>query len=354
LAHFSSAAGCDAHSNKLSDAQLGDDALILTHAPGYKAPARPADLAAWTQHALRQAGRVSRHNQLMFEQHGERGPAPQLPHCGECQVLIQVAEWVAGNSSAMALVETLLDGLCDKYAPGVAACPAVVAELIKFGAKVPALLKHIGLYEPVRLCSFLGQCSVSCCDDDSTPTQIHLAAGSDCTEMHVSWVTGSNNTDSEVAFGIEGIDQQATGYQLTYSEGGWLGTIHRVVLTGLQCGAQYTYAVGGAGAQSSKLTFSTWNDSALKTPFRLAIVGDMGAGESQWATQNIAWLNNQTAQGAIQGVIHSGDVSYADVKLFQRSTYLHRCQPVRERRTPFLTIFGRLADRPPFFAFFLF
>ena len=271
----------------------------LTHAPSYVAPPKPDDVAAFVVQQQSSSSLDSGADALT-----------SLAHCSDCQLFMQVAEWAAASNTTMSLLEVLADGLCSKYAPTSATCPKLVADIIAFGEKVPALLKHVGLYEPIRACSFLGICSVSCCDDATSPQQISLSIGSSCTEMHVSWVTGGNATESVVQYGLQGqLNNRASGYSLSYTQGGWLGTIHRVVLTGLQPGSVYSYSVGGVGATSAQFTFSTWDDSNVATPFRIAVVGDMAAGESDYATKNIAYLNEQEG---LQAVIHIGDVSYAD------------------------------------------
>ncbi len=165
-----------------------------------------------------------------------------------------------------------------------------------------------------------------------------MSAGADASERHISWVTG-NASASIVAFGLDGkLDQLASGYNLTYTEGGWLGVIHRVVLSGLKPDSVYSYRVGAGSAVHS---FRTWNAEALKSPFSIALVGDMAAGESEWATRNIDWLNNAAQKGSIDAVIHIGDIRSA-LPLLQvcaELTRAPRCRMCLNRATLTLGLF---------------
>ena len=292
------------------------ETTVLTHAPDYVMPEAPEDVVAYTQeqHAL---------NAKL-----DASSLGQLPYCADCQLFVQVAEWAVASNSTMTLLEALGDAWCEKHLNTSATCPALVAKIISLAERVPAFLIHLGVYEPVRMCSLLGLCSVTCCPDAVTPQAIAMSVGRNCSEMHVTWTTGGNETESVVQFGQSALTQSAQGYQLTYTDGGWLGTIHRVVLSGLECGATYFYSVGGAGAQSPVYNFSTWNDQDLALPFTLAVVGDMAAGESVYAALNIAYLNSATN---LNGVLHVGDVSYADGYEKTWDSFFEQLQPAMTR-----------------------
>jgi len=326
LALLAGALAADAAPLRLS----AEHDLVLTHSRFYEPPARPASIADFIASSLKTSDPV------------------QPETCSPCQTVIQIAEWVAESNSSMSLVEALGDNLCAEHfnssAPALELCTGLVKLLVGFAEKIPGMMHESGLYEPIRFCSAFSMCTVKCCADDTTPEQITLNVGKDATERHVSWVTGGNASASEVRYGINGqFTQRATGYQLTMTTGGYIGTFHRVVITGLQPNEVISYQVGDFSATGSATspvyTFNTWDAESLKTPFHIGIVGDMAATESPYAPLNIAWLNNQTEAGLLDAVIHIGDIGYGDGYEVTFDTFFTMLQPTMTA-VPFVVIGG--------------
>lgn len=147
----------------------------LTHTKDYEPPSQPHDIFRYAQQQFDMIEQDSmKHDFLSLDRFGGEQPQ-QLPLCSSCQVFIQVAEWVASSNTSMSLVEVLLDDICTKVRPNsTQECDSIVSIILSFGEKIPPIMKHVGLYEPIRACSFLGLCSVTCCQDQETPNQVAL------------------------------------------------------------------------------------------------------------------------------------------------------------------------------------
>lgn len=82
----------------------------------------------------------------------------------------------------------------------------------------------------------------SYCHVSYQPEQVHLAFGSNVSEIIVTWSTRNDTTDSIVEYGIGGFVLTATGTSELFVDGGsekHSQYIHRVVLSGLTPSSKY-------------------------------------------------------------------------------------------------------------------
>jgi hypothetical protein len=140
------------------------------------------------------------------------------------------------------------------------------------------------------------------------PEQIHIATTGDPTEMVVTWVTRGMTPTSTVEFGTTsgayGFSTSGTNH--TYTDGGWVGRIHDVVLTGLTPDTQYFYRVGDEDrGWSSEFDFTTPPD--YQKNFSFAAYADHGLSSNARAT-----TANINADPSIDLIVHPGDLSYAN------------------------------------------
>jgi len=187
---------------------------------------------------------------------------------------------------------------------------------------LPAKLHTTGIYTPQILCSALGACSVNCCTDNR-PSQIHLAAAAvgarAGTAMLVTWITADNTTGAgSVRYGqsAAALTQSAEAALSTYTNGGWIGSIHIATMGPLTPDVETFYQVGSdAGGWSDVRSFTPFGPS-LPAGFRFAVVGDMGA-ERTYSAGHQDFINFAASAKAppevkISTVIHAGDIGYAD------------------------------------------
>ncbi len=124
------------------------------------------------------------------------------------------------------------------------------------------------------------------------------------------WSTRAAVATSAVAFApAGGAPRVQAGEVIPFSNSGNVQTLHRVRLAGLAPGTLYNYTVGDApsgGAQSAAYAFST-PPTADWSP-TLAVYGDMGITPNGRAT--MPWLLRDAAAGALDVVVHIGDVAY--------------------------------------------
>ena len=174
--------------------------------------------------------------------------------------------------------------------------------------------------------------------------------------MGVTWTTlEATGTGSFVEWSVdsEGSDEvqrSKDGFNETYPWGGWVGAIHRATMTGLQPGTTYRYRVGngdnddadGPSSWSEYFSFTTLPSSEAfqenaNLSVTLAVVADMGYGDKSNDTiDNLAAL---VATGSIHGVVHSGDVSYADGFMPHWDVFLNKIQAIAAR-VPYMTTPG--------------
>jgi len=104
----------------------------------------------------------------------------------------------------------------------------------------------------------------------------------------------------------------ATGITKTYTKGGWNGWLHYVKLNNLTPGTKYGYHAGDGTYFSMDYGFTT--EPLTKPPQRtvkIANVGDMGANMTE-SGNTMMRLKNLVSTGAIDWILHDGDIGYAD------------------------------------------
>ena len=186
------------------------------------------------------------------------------------------------------------------------------------------------------LCSLISECKAPCCNSLSKPEQIHLSlTENDATKMSVSWVT-LEGTESHVEFGSEPhrLTQTATGTVLTYTHGGFVGVIHRAVMTGLEPGKKYYYRVGGDPASNLLVRWSdTFSFNAISPqggkPLTFAVLADMSY--DPLSDNTVKLMVKLIDEGKIDVVVHSGDISYADGFMPHFDDFMNKIQPISSR-----------------------
>jgi predicted phosphohydrolase len=208
-------------------------------------------------------------------------------------------------------------------------CDALVDVLVQIPPAIFDGMDDLAWPVPLAPCALIRQCKVNCCAPDSPPEQIHLSlAHNDNTVMGVSWVTLDQRV-SVVQFGDspDKLDRESTGTIGTYTSAGWVGTIHRATMTGLEEGRTYFYRVGnGASSWSDIFEFRT-----LKTgqDITFGVVADMAYDSN--SDHVITALAELARQGKVDAMIHSGDISYADGFEPHWDDFFNKIQPLAAR-----------------------
>jgi len=251
--------------------------------------------------------------------------------CLECRTIVKGLDVVFGNASK---VESFIEKVNEKCGSHKI-CRALADTIIK----IPA-----GIFEGMDkeawpdwgLCSLISECKAPCCNSLSKPEQVHLSlTENDATKMMVSWVT-LEGTESHVEFGSEphSLSQSVVGTVLTYTQGGFVGVIHRAVMTGLEPGKKYYYRVGGDPAAN---VLSKWSDTfafnaippAGGKPLTFAVIADMSYDPLSDNTVN--YMTKLVDEGKIDVVVHSGDISYADGFMPHFDNFMNKIQPIASR-----------------------
>lgn len=217
-------------------------------------------------------------------------------------------------------------------------CDAAVQVLVQLPAGIFKGIESLAWPVSLGLCATGGSCQVNCCPADSPPEQIHLSLSSnDHSVMGVSWVT-LEGTDSVVRYGTsaESLDSSETGTVLTYTKAGWVGVIHRAVMTGLKPATTYFYQVGSPvdGRWSEVHSFNTFTPGK---ELNFAVVADMAY--DSFSDNTVAQMSRLVDEGRLDVVIHSGDISYADGYMPHFDDFLNKVQPIATR-VPYMTTPG--------------
>lgn len=221
---------------------------------------------------------------------------------------------------------------------GDTACLELAAAAAKSLEKFSAISQWNSSYPPKVICALLldGLCKLPCCQDN-TPQQTYVTFGTPVnSSMRASWVTLSG-TVSMVRWGASptSMINTAKGVVDTYTDAGWVGTLHHAPLNGLVPGSTYFYQVTGDGTTWSSATPFVF--PAQTYPFRVAMVADMGWGNYSQGTQDMlsALVDNQT----ITWMQHIGDVAYADGNQIIWDEY-GRQRSKWSSRTPYVLVPG--------------
>jgi predicted MPP superfamily phosphohydrolase len=167
------------------------------------------------------------------------------------------------------------------------------------------------------------------------PEQIHITTTGDATEMVATWVTRGMTPTSTVEYGTTSgtYDHSTSGTNHTYTDGGWVGRIHDVELTGLTPDTQYFYRVGDElRGWSSEFEFRTPPD--YQKNFSFAAYADHGMSSNAQAT-----TANINADSSIDLIVHPGDLSYANGYQPDWDTWFNQIE-VNAARIPYMIVAG--------------
>lgn len=334
-------------------------ALAATSAPAVSAAAStllvgphgvPAGLVGQRMVSLESAAAATREYNARAEARGEKKIS-----CTECQLIMGTVIKMAGNATTLRDLEAALGWGCDLLLPGAgnktarALCSGIAN--ITVGTLVPWVDKQLldlAWDVPLGFCSvFVPVCTQPCCDaaKPTAPEQLHLSlTNATSSEMAVTWVTLENTATSTVQWGTSnsaaGLTNSADGKanDRNYSSGGWVGSIHSAVMTGLKPATTYYYRVGDAsGGWSDIVSFNTLpaNAGTAARPLRVLQVGDMGYADA--SNQTIATITAEVEKGTVDLLLHVGDVGYADGFESHADVFFRKIQPFASRVPVMLT-----------------
>jgi phosphodiesterase/alkaline phosphatase D-like protein len=111
------------------------------------------------------------------------------------------------------------------------------------------------------------------------PQQTYITFDEGVNMMRATWVT-FGQTASIVQWGVhhDNLTKSNSGHTTTYTEGGWLGTIHHSTMQDLVPRTRYWYRVGDGNLWSPTISFLMPDLSSY--PLRVAMVADLGYGNS--------------------------------------------------------------------------
>ena len=236
--------------------------------------------------------------------------------CNKCkdQVTKLDIKWGQGNiDDAVADLKAKCKAKEGKHFVKREICDKIVE---KFANIPPQIFKGMEGLEwdiPLGTCATLKQCKMECCGSQNPPEQVHLSlAAEDRSLMGVSWVTlNKNETFVQYGQSADKLDMSNEGNTMTYTQAGWIGTIHRAIMTDLKPATKYFYRVGSptSDSWSEVFSFKTYNPEQKQQVF--AVLADMDF-DSKGAMDTIAKLTAMVDAGKLDAVVHSGDISYAD------------------------------------------
>jgi hypothetical protein len=260
-------------------------------------------------------------------------PAPDTSEkCQSCEAQVAQMQATWTNETTVAEILAELQNNCKAY-PYMK--QQVCDKLAEVFVQIPPALfegmEDLAWPVPEAFCATILQCHVNCCAADAPPEQVHLSlAAKDHTQMAVTWVT-LNATATVVEYGLtpKKLDMRSEGTIDTYTRSGWVGTIHRALMTGLLPGATYYYRVGDPDSSAPWSEVFSFKTFTPKQTVTYAVLADMDFGTASDGTVND--LINLIDAGTIQAVIHSGDISYADGYEPHWDDYFNKVQPIAAR-----------------------
>jgi acid phosphatase type 7 len=263
--------------------------------------------------------------------------------CTSCRQTIDDLEMKWTNETTVAEILSDLERQCKTQDSLTKKkfCDAAVQVLVQLPPGIFEGIESLAWPVSLGLCATSGSCQVNCCPAHTPPEQIHLSLGAeDRSVMGVSWTT-LQGADSVVRYGTDAgapleSQMQQSGSVLTYTQGGWVGVVHRAVMTGLKPATTYYYQVGSEQDDrwSEVLRFTTF---APGQELNVAVVADMAY--DAMSDDTVAQLTRLVDQGRLDAVIHSGDISYADGYMPHFDDFLNKVQPIASR-VPYMTTPG--------------
>ncbi len=147
-----------------------------------------------------------------------------------------------------------------------------------------------------------------------------------------------HGTESKVRYGTDpnNLALFSVGTVDSYTQAGWIGVIHRAVMTGLSEGTTYYYQVGAddESGWSEVFSFKTYTPGKSQ---RFAVIADMAYDVN--SDETVADLISLVEEGSIDVVIHSGDISYADGYMPHFDDFMNKIQPI-STRVPYMVAPG--------------
>jgi hypothetical protein len=156
-------------------------------------------------------------------------------------------------------------------------------------------------------------------EDRCPPQQFHLAPTELPTAVVVSFVTGAKWTDTpNCSLGIAPGQQSTSflGATTTYTDGGWLGKLHAVRLTGLAADGKQVYYYSCGGPEFSFVSPPPPGPPSF--PMTVAAVADLGSRCSRegggCGNATFDSLARSAQRGDFGLLLHAGDIAYTSGK----------------------------------------
>eukprot|EP00052_Salpingoeca_macrocollata_P016710 m.134920 g.134920 ORF g.134920 m.134920 type:complete len:528 (+) comp20146_c0_seq3:81-1664(+) len=162
--------------------------------------------------------------------------------------------------------------------------------------------------------------------EGSEPQQVHTSF-TNSTQAHqlqlvIMWVTGEKTATTTVQYGTStALGDSAHGSTHTYTEGGWKGVIHEVVLPVLPPSTRIYYRVGDDQAGWSEVFNVVTPPAAgtLQKPHVFAVYGDMGTAiPLGYAVCQQMELDHTRLP--FDALLHIGDIAYASTAVSEDVT----------------------------------
>ena len=266
---------------------------------------------------------------------GQDEPTPDTSEdCLSCQAYVDDLQLKWGNETTVEeILEELKDKCADEYhLKKKDICDQIAEVLVQIPPGIFAGIDSLAWPVSLGLCATTNHCYTNCCVENAMPEQIHLSLPSrDLSMMAVSWVTLTGDLSS-VRYGLEEDLSDAvtnTGTVLTYDKAGWIGMIHRAIMTDLAPSTRYYYQVGaddGGSGWSDIHSFVTYTPNK---ELNFAVIADMAYDE--FSDDTVASMIRLVDAGKIDVVIHSGDISYADGYMPHFDDFMNKVQPIASR-----------------------
>jgi hypothetical protein len=268
---------------------------------------------------------------------------PTPADCAVCKLIVDRAAAVGGNGTDLNKTIAVLQHDCAELFPKngtlADACEGISKDLVDV---LPFLDKqgHSLAWDSGAVCAAAGRCTVHCCLSTTLPEQVALSLTRDTSEMRVTWVTAPAAPRQEIQWGptASALTFSATSSNRTYTEAGWIGVVHTAVIINLSPGAKIYYRVGNKETKelSPTFTFSTFaaGIGTSAQPLKFASVGDMGYGPN--SDETIATLSKLAKAGSFHGIIHNGDISYADGEMTHWDDFGRKIEGISST-VPYLT-----------------
>lgn len=165
------------------------------------------------------------------------------------------------------------------------------------------------------------------CQAPTAPQQVHISFANVSSitgdnAIGISWVTRVN-TLSVVQYGISTgkYSSQASGFTHTYTQGGWKGIIHDVILNDLSPDTKYFYVVGDPSTSWSQ-EYSFVTKPPVTASINVLVLGDIAT-----TTNTKVVLQATSTKLTYSLALVAGDLSYANGDNSTWDTYFNLIQP---------------------------